>query len=324
VDKKYYAGFDLGGTKMISLVMDADGKILSRERRETPGQDGMEAVLDAIIGCLDASLEQASISASDLGGIGMAVPGLVDPVSGDILSLTNLGIQDYPMGSRLQNRYACPVALENDVNAGVWGEYKSGSARNYAHVVGAFIGTGIGGGLILNGDLYRGSEGAAGEIGHMIIRAGTALCGCGQYGCVEALASRLSLSKDVVALAASGKLSNVEKKASTDIKKIKSSFFAAALKSNQKNVYQIIEKSAQDLGIALANLVNILNPQAILLGGGLVEKLGNTYTRMVEGSILSHAMPHMVKNLKVLVSSLGDDAVPLGAAQLARDLSFKK
>lgn len=317
--KKVYCGFDLGGTKMISLITDSNGKTLASCRLDTPGEQGAEAVLSAICTSIDRSLADLAGTDPKLMGIGMAVPGLIDAKTGTILSLTNLGIQNFAMGAHLGKRYDCPVFLENDVNAGVWGEYRLGAAKGYNHVVGAFVGTGIGGGLILDGRLYRGANGVAGEIGHMIVRAGGALCGCGQHGCLEALSSRLSLSKDAAAMAASGKLGDLTKKTGTDIKKFKSSFFATAYKSGQKDLVKLIDTSARNLGIGMANLVNILDPQAVLLGGGLVEKLGEPYIALVEAAMREHAMPVMAQKVKLLVSSLGDDAVPLGAACLAME-----
>jgi glucokinase len=312
-------GFDLGGTKMISSIYDAEGGLLASERCKTPAELGADAVYTAIRGLLEKSIGIAGADKKRIAAIGVAVPGPIDRAKGVILSLTNLGIADYDISAKLKADFGAAVSLENDVNAGTYGEFRHGAAEGYRHVLGVFVGTGIGGGLILDGRLYRGARGGAGEIGHMIIREGGALCGCGQRGCLEALASRLSISKDAVALAASGKLPAYVEKTGSDLRKFKSAFYEKALQDGDQHVTELIRYSAENLGIGIANAVNLLNPEVVVLGGGLAEKLGEPYRAMVDDSLRRHAMASMAKGLKLKLSSLGDEAVPRGAACVASE-----
>lgn len=317
-DKSYVVGFDLGGTKMIAAVVDAGSRIIAAERAKTPAEQGIGKLFEQMCALIRRAVEQAGIAVSDLAGIGVAVPGPVDWAKGVVLQLTNFGISDYPLRDKLQKEFGVPVAVDNDVNAGTWGEYVLGAAKGVRDLVGVFVGTGIGGGLILDGRLYRGARGGAGEIGHMVIREGGALCGCGQLGCVEALSSRLAMAKDAVALSSSGKLGGAAAGAGTDLKKFKSSFFERALQDGDPAITALVRRSAENMGIALANLVNLLNPEAIVLGGGLISRIGPFYRDAAERSMRQRAIPLMVKDVKLLLSALGDDAVPLGAAAIAR------
>ena len=313
-------GFDLGGTKMIGAVLDPDMRILARVKRSTGAHEGGEAVCRRIISTIQSVLEKNGTAVSDLAGIGIASPGPLDVERGVILNTPNLDFKEFPLRDRVRSKFDVPVWIENDVSSGVYGEYKRGAARGFRNVVGIFPGTGIGGGLILDGRLYRGSSGNAGEIGHMIIQTDGPLCGCGQYGCVEALASRTALSKDAVALAAAGGAPAVFEAVGTDFQNFKSGTFSRAIKKKDENIRRAVERSARFLGIAMANCVNLFDPDAIVLGGGLVEKLGKEYIRAAEESMKEHALGDMVGGVKVLAAELGDDAVLMGVAILVKEI----
>ena len=310
-------GFDLGGTKMISAVLDRDLRILSREKKNTHASSGSEAVFERILATIRGSVNKAG--ASRLMGVGIASPGPLDVEKGIVLDTPNISFQNFPLRQRLEKELKVPVCLENDVSAGTFGEYKMGAARGFRHVVGIFPGTGIGGGIILDGKLFHGATGNAGEIGHMIIQTDGPLCGCGQFGCVESLASRTALSKDALALAAAGGAPTVFSAVGTDFAKVKSGVLGEAVKKGDKKIKGIIERSARFLGIAMANCVNILNPEAFILGGGLVEKLGRFYVQLAAKSMRVHSLPPLADNVKVLPAELGDDAVLLGAALLIQN-----
>jgi glucokinase len=307
----------MGGTKMISAVLDDELKIVARERQSTGAQLGPEEVYGRVVQTIRASMESAGVDRPD--AIGIAVPGPLDRKRGVILETPNLGFRDFPIGERLGAEFGVPVVLENDVSAGVYGEFRAGAARGYRHVVGIFIGTGIGGGLVLDGRLYCGATGNAGEIGHMILQIGGPMCGCGQYGCVEALASRTAIAKDLAHLAGAGKAPSILGKAGTDIKRIKSGAIGKAIKAGESEVQRVVERAATHVGICMANCVNILSPEVIVLGGGLVEKLGEIFLEPARRAMRSHAMSGLVADVQVVAASLEDDAVPIGAAALARE-----
>jgi glucokinase len=311
-------GFDLGGTKMLSAVFDEEYRIIGRAKRKTNAEHGEDRVLSDMIEAIKESLEDAKRDPESVTSIGIASPGALDRAKGVIVMTPNMSFRDFPIGELLKKEFGVPVLLENDVNAGTYGEFVRGAAQGYRHVLGVFPGTGIGGGIVLDGKLYRGASGNAGEIGHMIIQTDGRLCGCGQRGCVEAMASKTALAKDAVALASSGNSPTLFELAGTDFKKYKSKVFAKAIEKGDDAVIELVDRSAWHLGIAMANLVNVLSPEIIVIGGGLVEKLGKDYVRKAESSMRAHAMESLVQGVHVVEASLGDDAVILGAASLAR------
>lgn len=303
---------------MIGAVVQGD-KILSRCKKKTGAEEGPEAVLSRIASVIKTVVKDAGLTADDFDGVSMAVPGPHDREKGIMVYTPNLGFRDFPIKELLEKKIGISVSLENDVNAGTYGEYKLGAGKGLDHVIGLFPGTGIGGGIVLNGRLFRGATGNAGEIGHMIIQADGALCGCGQHGCLEALASRTAISKEAVAAASAGKAPATFAQAGSNFKNYKSGVFAAAYKNNEKSIIDIVERSARYLGIGMANCVNIFNPQMFILGGGVVEKLGKKYVALAEKSMRAHALKHLSKDVTVVEAQLGDDAVFLGAAHLLLD-----
>lgn len=317
---EYVLGFDLGGTKMLAAVFDRDYKILGRAKNKTRAEEGADAVFKRIVKTIDQALTAAKMDKKKIAGIGVGSPGPLDCVKGIILDTPNIGFRNFPLKEKLENEWKMPVRVDNDVNMGTWGEYHFGAGRGFQHVVGVFPGTGIGGGLILDGKLFRGATGGAGEVGHMIIQAGGGpICGCGQRGCMEAFSSRLSVAKEAAVMAMRGGAPSIENEAGADVKKIKSKVLARAYAAGDKTVVKLIDESAEYLGVGLANLVNILSPELIVLGGGLVEALPDAYLAVARKSMREHAMPWLVKNVKIMEAVCGDDAVILGAAKLIRD-----
>lgn len=314
---KYIIGFDLGGTKMLSAVIDSELSIVGKDKKKVHTELDQDNYFFRICDTINDSLESAKISLKDIMGIGMAVPGPIDTKSGEIMDTPNLPLKGYPLRAKLERHYKIPIWLENDVNAGTYGENKKGAGKGYDHVIGIFPGTGIGGGLILNGKLYRGSQGSAGEIGHMTIQSDGPLCGCGNYGCLEALASKTAIGKDIVALASSGDAPAIYQEIGTDFGKIKSKVIAKGVSSKKdKKVTAVVNRSAYFLGIGLANIINIFNPELVVIGGGLIEKLGSTYLEKTVESMKIHAMENPANQVKIVEAKLGDDAVVIGAAAL--------
>ncbi len=310
-------GFDLGGTKMLCAVF-RENEIISRYKQETGAQEGPDAVVDRIIETIDNAVAEAGIDIKDVEGIGLAVPGPIDKARGIMVRTPNLGFFDYPLIQNLKKKYSMHLLLGNDVSCGTYGEFIQGCAVGYKHVLGVFPGTGIGGGVIIDGKLYHGASGNAAEFGHMIIQMEGPLCGCGQYGCLEALASKTALAKDAVALAAAGKAPTVLAEAGTDFANCKSKVFKHAM-GDDPEITSIISRGAKLLGIGLANLVNIFNPELIVLGGGLVEKLGKQYVSIAETTMREYAMSGLVKDVQIKEAKLGDDAVVIGAAGAVRE-----
>jgi glucokinase len=316
-------GVDLGGTKILVAVFDGDMAPLATVKGKTPGAKGEDAIVDAIAALSEKSLAEAGLAAADLARTAVTVPGPVDRKTGKIILAPNLGLKDYPMAEKLGAALGASkghrVTLHNDVIAGVWGEYRAGAARGFKDVIGVFIGTGIGGGIIIDGKLLRGAHGHAGEVGHMIVSEGGSPCACGQYGCLEALCSRTAMSKEAVAAAASGRSPGFLEDAGTDFRKYRSGVIDAGIKRKDPAALRIVDRAAFWAGVGMANLVNVLDPEAIVLGGGIMSRFGDRFLERAAESMRNHLMPGIAKGVRVLLSELGDLAVATGAVILARD-----
>lgn len=309
-------GFDLGGTKMLAAVVGEDGVVLAREKAPT-NVVGNDAVLAAIIDTTREAINAAGINLQEVASMGIAVPGPIDIERGIVLQTPNVGITQLALADLLRREFGFPVRLENDVNAGLWGEYVAGAARGFSHIIGIFPGTGIGGGLILGGHLYRGKKGGAGEIGHITVQSDGRRCGCGNHGCLETVASKTAIARDLAILAMNGQSQVLVEAEATDIRKIKSGLIAKALRAGDPGVAEIVDQAAEFLGIGMATAVNLFDPELIVLGGGLMEKLGERILPIAEATMRARAMPRLVEGVVVRVAELGDDAVILGAADLA-------
>ena len=315
-------GFDLGGTKMLAALVDDDNTVVARNKTRTRGGDN-DAVYAQILETIDGVLANVSSDRNAdrtvLDAVGIAVPGPIDMRRGVIYQTPNLGIREFPLAERLGAELGCSVHLENDVNAGLWGEFVAGVARGRRDVVGVFPGTGIGGGLILDGRLYRGKNGAAGEIGHITVQSDGRRCGCGNHGCLETVASKTAIARDLAILAMNGQSPVLADAGATDISVVKSGLIKKALDAGDPGVAEVVEQAAYFLGIGLAAMVNTFDPEMIVLGGGLVEKLGSRFTTIAEVTMRERAMPRLVADVTVAEAVLGDDAVVVGAADLAKD-----
>lgn len=319
MSQQYFIGFDLGGTKMLALVMDQDYHVLGRCKTKTPAAESPQELLAAMVDTIQGAMADAGILEKKIECIAIGSPGPLDSKSGRILSTPNLGSKDFPVCELLHAVFQVPVMLDNDVNAGTWGEYKFGVARDLRHVLGVSPGTGVGGAIILDGHLFRGARGFAGELGHMIIQYEGPRCGCGLRGDLESLCSRSSLAKEAVHIAATGRSAVLAEKAGTDFKKVKSSALAKAYAEGEIEIVKLINRSAEMLGVGLGNLCTLFDPDAIVIGGGLVEKLGKGYLKRIKDSMSRHSANPAVNEVSLLLSSLGDDAVAKGAVSLYRE-----
>ena len=309
-------GFDMGGTKMLAVVLNDEYEPCGRAKVRTPVAAGNKQMLEAIADLVWEALEDSGDAPSDVAAMGIAVPGPIDRAKGRVISMPNVDMHDYGLRDALQERIEIPVVLENDVNAGTYGELVAGAARGARHVIGIFPGTGVGGGVIIDGRLYRGRTGSAGEFGHMIVDAGGRRCGCGKYGCLEAVSSKTAIAKELVHLAQNGQAPTVLEKAGTDIARIKSGLIKKAMDAGESAVIEVVERAAWYLGVGLGSLVDIFDPDLVIVGGGLVEKLGKRYLGPVEASMREHSM--IDSDVSLVAASLGDDSVIVGSASLAR------
>lgn len=317
--KKAYVGVDLGGTSMMAVVATEKGKVLGESATATD-RSSPQATIDQIIAQIDGALKGAGLKASKVEAIGVGAPGAADPKTGVVAKAPNLGWTDVPLGQILSDRYGVPVAIGNDVQVAILGEHAFGAAKGAARAVGIWVGTGIGGGLISRGELERGARGAAGEIGHMVLDEDGPVCGCGRKGCAEALASRTSMEREVMARVAAGRPSVVP-----DIMKerqktrMTSSVMKRALAADDAVMREVVTMAQKYLGLLAGSVVNLYDPEVIVIGGGVAQRLGEEFVGPIRETARSRFLrPDPDGRVKIVHAALDDYSGALGASVLAR------
>ncbi len=313
-----WIGFDLGGTKMLAIAYDEQWQVIGRRRRKTRGRDGSDSGIQRVGSTIQRLLDENEISVDRLAGIGIGCPGPIDLDNGRILTTPNLGWDDVEIRRFLHGRFKCPVVVMNDVDAGVYGEYQFGSAKGSRCAVGIFPGTGVGGGCVYEGRILQGAGISCMEIGHTRISSSTRASGYELPGTVEAEASRLTIAAEAAKAAYRGDAPYLLKKAGTDLAEIRSSALADAIANGDKVIRGLVEDAATAIGMAVVNIVHVLAPDKIVLGGGLIEAMEDLFVTTVRKTARSHVMSVYKDRFEVVAAELGDDAAVLGAAAWAK------
>lgn len=316
--KNVWIGFDLGGTKMLSIAYDEQWNVLGRRRRKTRGRDGSDQGIQRIGSTIDRLLDENKIDKASIAGIGIGCPGPIDLIGGRILTTPNLGWDDVEVGKFLNKRFDCPTTVLNDVDAGVFGEYEHGVAKGSRCAVGIFPGTGVGGGCVYEGRILQGAGISCMEIGHTRISSSTRASGFSLLGTVEAEASRLTIAAEAAKAAHRGDAPYLLKHFGTDLAEIRSGALAESIKNGDKSVRNLVVEASQALGLAVVNIVHVLAPDMIVLGGGLVEAMEDLIVGTVRDTAKSSVMSVYRDRFQVVAAKLGDDAAVLGAAAWAR------
>jgi len=316
----YVVGVDLGGTKTLAGVVAGSGKILQQVKAKTPAEEGYHRVLENVATCVEGAIAQSKIERAQIAAVGIGVPGPVDPETGIVKAAPNLGWKKVPAKAILEKHLGLRVFAENDVNAGTVAEHRLGAGVGVRDLIGVFVGTGIGGGLIFGGQLYHGFGKVAGEVGHIILERKGPRCGCGNRGCFEALASRTAIVRDLAMAIEKGRKTVLTKAVRDgDFHQIGSRELADAFRRGDKLTVQMIKRAARYCGIGVASLLNLLNPEMVVLGGGVVEAFGAEYVRLVTRAAKKRTFAGTWAGVRIVPAKLGDDAVLLGAACLARE-----
>ncbi|MGH3135709.1 MAG: ROK family protein [Gaiellaceae bacterium] len=315
---QFTAGVDLGGTKIQTVVLRGE-EVAGSARVLTPQTGDPVDVIDAIVGTVRTSLDAADGTQAELVSIGIGTPGEVDAEAGAVLLAANVpGFADRVELGRLVSKQLGKVkaTIGNDVSVGVLGEYERGAGRPYKNLLGVWVGTGVGGGLIIDGELHDG-RGAGGEFGHMIVKPGGLRCSCGRRGCVEAYAGRASMERRARRLVKRGHKTNLfrimEKRGR---QRLSSGVYARALERGDRMAEKLIDDAAWALGLGLASAQNLLDLEAIIVGGGLGDRLGQPFV----DKIVERMSPHLFSADKppvVVRTELGDLSGAVGAAVLA-------
>jgi glucokinase len=310
-------GIDLGGTKVQAVVVDQDSQVIGEARQPTPTDGGPAAVISQMADTMSEAAEAAGVETGRLSGVGVGSPGAVDAKAGTVAEARNLPDWDgsFPMAEALTELLGVPVHLGNDVSVAVQGEYELGAGKGAKSLLGVFWGTGVGGGIVLNGKMWEG-RGAAGEFGHMVVKQGGRRCTCGRRGCVEAYAGRGAMEARARKLAGRGEPTELfqimEKKGRT---RLQSGIWERALKRKDPLAMQLVNRAVKALGAGIASAVNLLDVETVVIGGGLGTRLGEPYVRQIESAM----MPHLFVSDRppaVLPAALGDLGGAIGAALL--------
>jgi glucokinase len=315
-----YGGIDLGGTKIQTVVCDDAHEVLGSARHPTPTQGGPAEVTLAMIAALREAAEQAGVGPGELTAVGVGSPGVVDDEAGTVTSARNLPGWEgtYPLAEKLEASFMAPVGLSNDVNVATDAEFELGAAKPFQSILGVFWGTGVGGGVVLDGRLWEG-RGGAGEIGHMVVKSDGRKCPCGRVGCMEAYAGRGAMEARARERVADG-----EKTVLFDIMeekgkaRLSSGIWERALARDDKLAHQLVDRAVDAIGVALASALNLLDVEAVVIGGGLGLRLGQPYVERIRGAM----MPHLFADHRppeVLLASLGDLGGAIGATLLAAE-----
>jgi glucokinase len=312
-------GVDLGGTKILAAVVGGGRTILGRSKRATPASEGGDAILEAIVATIDEALAAAGVHRDDVAGVGVGSPGPLDPKTGVILFSANMNVKDFPLAPDLSARLGKPVLLQNDVRVGGYGEFRLGAGQGYRNILAAFVGTGIGGCLVLDGKIVEGATGNAGEVGHIVVKAGGPRCGCGNRGCMEALASRTAITRRVLKAVRKGIPTILSGKVDKKSGKLKSGDLAAAVVAHDAIALKEVRRAAHYLGVGLGSLVNVLGPEIVIIGGGVAEALGTHFVDLVRATIRTTVIVDPKETIKIEPAALGDDAGVLGAALFASE-----
>jgi len=321
----HWIGVDLGGTKMLAVLYDRDLRPLARIRKRTKGHEGADVGVGRMVGMIEALLGEVKLPAGTLGGVGIGCPGPLDLDRGIVLEMPNLGWKNVKIDKAIKSAFGCDAVVVNDVDAGVFAEYGFGAAQGARCVIGVFPGTGIGGGAVYRGEILRGKRGSCMEIGHIPVMQDGPICGCGRRGCLEAVSGRLAISAMAAAAAYRGDAPYLLAKAGTDLREIRSGVLAASVREGDAVVELIVRNAARTIGWAVAGVVNLMAPDTVLLGGGLVEEMPDLFVQEVGTAVRERVMPSFSETFDVVAAKLAGDATVLGAAAWAqRVLDGKK
>ena len=310
-------GIDLGGTKIETVVTDSEHRVLASARHPTPTTGGPADIANAMAAALTEAARTAGVEPSALRGVGVGSPGVVDSEAGTVARADNLPgwAASFPLAAALQSALGTPVKIGNDVSVATNGEFRLGAGRPYSSLLGVFWGTGVGGGLVFDRVPWHG-RGAAGEIGHMVIVEDGRHCPCGRKGCLEAYAGRGALETHARALHAKGEKTKLfELAAEQNRDRLTSSIWARALEHGDKMTIKLLDRAVLALGAGIASAVNLLDVEAVIIGGGLGLRFGEPFRERIAEAMV----PHLFNDMRppaVHLAALGDTGGAIGASLL--------
>ena len=317
--ESYNICLDVGGTKVLGAIFNEKDEIIYRlKKRSKSGGEGSADVEKVIISVVEEMISESGIDRSKLNAIASCAPGVIDQERGVVLFTPNLPWRDYDMASSMRKKFGVPFYVGNDVNLGVLGEYHFGAGRGYQNIVGFFVGTGMGGGLILNGSLYTGNQFKAAEYGHMVLDPEGPLCNCGQRGCLEAFSSKQGMSAYIRQQAARGRETMMAEAVQDGV--FRSKKLKKALEAGDKVALEAVDRSCHWLAVAAGNMINIFSPDLILLGGGVIEAVGDLFLKKILEEVDRYCMPAIRSTVDIKIADLGDDSILYGDLAMIKGL----
>ncbi len=319
MSESYNICLDVGGTKVLGAIFNEKDEIIYRlKKRSKSGGEGSADVEKVIISVVEEMISESDIDRSRLNAIASCAPGVIDQDRGIVLFTPNLPWRDYDMASSMRKKFGVPFYVGNDVNLGVLGEYHFGAGRGYQNIVGFFVGTGMGGGLVLNGSLYTGNQFKAAEYGHMVLDPEGPLCNCGQRGCLEAFSSKQGMSAYIRQQAARGRETLMAEAVQDGV--FRSKKLKKALEAGDKVAMEAVDRACHWLAVAAGNMINIFSPDLVLLGGGVIEAVGSLFLEKVLAEVDRYCMPLIRSTVDIKIADLGDDSILYGDLAMIKGL----
>ncbi len=317
IDKnKKIVGVDLGGTTFTVGIMDFNGNILSSVDTDTPVENGPSAVMGKILDNIDLAINGAKLSREDILGVGLGAPGILDVERGINIFSPNLKWHNVDMVTPIKDYLNVPVFIENDVRVAALGERRFGAGKGRKYMIFIALGTGIGSGIIINGELFRGSIGGGGEIGHMVIDSNGPKCNCGNYGCFESLAAGPSMVARAEKAIKSGLETKIFELAERNIGNITPAIIYQAAKLGDKVALDVFRETSFYLGLGLVTLTTVFNPECIIIGGGIAKSWDILMPPAIQ-MVKTRSFPGSRDVVEIIPSQLGDSAGMIGACVLA-------
>ena len=308
---------DIGGTKILTALVSNENKIIAREYHRTLAHEGTQAVANRLFSAIDHLLAHKNIDLSQLHSISIAAAGAIDLARGIITLTPNIGWRNFPLRDLIHQKYKIKTYLTNDAKAAALCEHELGAGKGVRNLIYITVSTGIGGGIIIDNKLYTGARGSAGEVGHMTIEVNGQRCNCGNIGCWETLASGTAMAEEAKRRIKQGEKSSLTDMVEGKIEHITAEKVEAAARSGDTLAQEVIQKTATYLGIGLVNLVNIFNPEMIVVGGGL-SKMGDLLLNPARQVVKERAYEMAFQAVRIVPAQFGDDAGILGAVIFAR------
>ncbi|HYE30867.1 MAG TPA: ROK family protein [Methylomirabilota bacterium] len=321
---EHVIGVDLGGTKILAGIFTPSLKCLAKSKLTTKAERGVKDVIARVARCARDAADEADLSFKDVRAVAIGAPGVIDEEAGRVVYAPNLRWENVPLQKELEAELGVPVFIGNDCQIATRGVYVAEMKSKPRNMVAIFVGTGIGGGLVIDGQLFQGAGSTAGEIGHMVLQPEGPKCSCGNKGCFEALASRRAIFQRIHVAVKEGKETLLTQTVGKDLRDLRSGDLRRAIRKGDKLVQQIVSEAAEHIGIVAANVFHLLNPEVIMLGGGVIEALAEEMMDDIARVAKDHALPHTYREKSILASSLGDNAGITGAAVTALEKSRQR